>query len=103
MLINLLEALMIICFGISWPLNIRKSWVSRTAKGKSVGFEIVVWIGYICGIARKVLQLQTGGTFDWLFYLAFFFYIFNITEVTIDILLYVRNAALDRQAEKRAA
>ena len=33
---NLLEALMILCFGLSWPISIRKSWISRTAKGKSL-------------------------------------------------------------------
>ena len=26
---DLLEALMILCFGVSWPISIRKSWVSR--------------------------------------------------------------------------
>ena len=25
---DLLEALMILCFGLSWPISIRKSWVS---------------------------------------------------------------------------
>ena len=37
---DLLEALMILCFGISWPLSIYKSWKSRTAKGKSLTFEL---------------------------------------------------------------
>ena len=34
MISHLLEALMILCFGLSWPLSIYKSWTSRTAKGK---------------------------------------------------------------------
>ena len=29
---DLLETLMILCFGLSWPISIRKSWISRTAK-----------------------------------------------------------------------
>ena len=37
---DLLEALMIICFGLSWPISIRKSYTARTAKGKSLFFEI---------------------------------------------------------------
>ena len=32
MISHLLEALMILCFGLSWPLSIYKSWTSRTAK-----------------------------------------------------------------------
>ena len=30
---DLLETLMILCFGLSWPISIRKSWRSRTNKG----------------------------------------------------------------------
>ncbi len=58
--INLFEALMIICFGISWPISIYKSVKSRTAKGKSLSFELFVWVGYIFGITRKILQVNTG-------------------------------------------
>ena len=35
---TLCETLMIICFGLSWPLSVYKSWKSRTAKGKSLQF-----------------------------------------------------------------
>lgn len=99
MITDLLEAIMIILFGLSWPLSIYKSYTSRTAKGKSLTFEILIWIGYIAGILRKVLQISGGGVFDGLFYLGFVFYIFNMSEVTIDILLYFRNRRLDRQAD----
>ena len=46
MLTDLLEALTILCFGLSWPVSIHKSWVSRTAKGKSVAFEVILLVGY---------------------------------------------------------
>ena len=39
MISSLLEAAMILCFGLSWPISIRKSWVAKTAKGKSLFFE----------------------------------------------------------------
>lgn len=58
---NTLEALMILCFGLSWPISIRKSLVSRTAKGKSLFFEMLIWVGYILGVARKFLLWQTPG------------------------------------------
>ena len=57
MITDLMEAVMILCFGLSWPISIRKSWVSRTAKGKSLFFECFIWIGYVFGIARKFMQL----------------------------------------------
>lgn len=51
---DLLEALMILCFGLSWPISIRKSLRSRTAKGKSLFFEFFIWIGYVFGICPKI-------------------------------------------------
>lgn len=99
MFIDLLEAIMIILFGLSWPLSIYKSYTSRTAKGKSLTFEVLIWIGYGAGIWRKILQLSVGGGFDALFYLGFIFYIFNMSEVTVDMLLYFRNRRLDRLKE----
>lgn len=93
---DLMEVLMIICFGLSWPVSIYKSYTSRTAKGKSLFFEIFIWLGYVFGIIRKCMQMSSGGDFGWLFYLCLVFYILNIAEITIDILLYFRNVKLDR-------
>lgn len=96
---DLLEALMILCFGLSWPISIRKSWVSKTAKGKSLFFEVFIWIGYIFGIIRKIMLWQAAtGPLGWLFYLGWFFYVLNIVEITIDMALYFRNKRLDAAA-----
>lgn len=101
---NLLEALTIFCFGLSWPISIRKSLISRTAKGKSLFFEVFLLLGYICGIVRKVIQLVCSlTTIDVLFYLSFFFYILNFVMISIDVALYFRNAKLDREAEAKSA
>lgn len=103
---DLLEALMILCFGLSWPISIRKSWVSRTAKGKSLFFEFFIWIGYIFGIARKIILWSAAGaagtSLDWIFYLSWFFYILNMVEITIDMALYFRNVKLDKEREASA-
>jgi len=97
---DLLEALMIFCFGLSWPISIRKSWVSRTAKGKSLFFEIFIWVGYIFGIVRKfMLWGAATAPLDWLFYLGWAFYFLNFFEITVDILLYFRNIKLDKARE----
>ena len=98
----MLEALTIFCFGLSWPISIRKSWTSRTAKGKSLFFEIFLLVGYACGIARKIIQ-TVGGSSGFLFWLSFFFYVLNFIEISIDVALYFRNKKLDDEADRLAA
>nr|WP_252198080.1 hypothetical protein [Clostridium sp. MCC353] len=100
MITDLLEAFMILCFGLSWPISIRKSWISQTAKGKSLFFEFFIWLGYIFGILRKIILFrQADGPPGFLFYLSWIFYVLNILEITIDMLLYARNVRLDAQRE----
>ena len=96
MISHLLEALMILCFGLSWPLSIYKSWTSRTAKGKSLYFEVFIWIGYIFGIANKFISYMNNPDKDWIFFLAWAFYFLNIAEITVDMVLYFRNVKLDK-------
>jgi hypothetical protein len=97
---DLLETLMIVCFGLSWPISIRKSWISRTAKGKSLFFEVFIWGGYIFGIVRKFIQLSNATEpLGWLFYLAWAFYFVNFICISIDMLLYFRNTKLDKARE----
>lgn len=97
---DLFEALTIFCFGLSWPISIRKSWASRTAKGKSLFFEIFLLIGYAFGIARKIIQVSAMGSSGFIFYLSFFFYVLNFIEISIDVALYFRNTKLDKLAEE---
>lgn len=100
---DLLEALMIFCFGLSWPISIRKSLISRTAKGKSLFFEVFVWVGYVFGISRKFMLWGTAtAPLGWLFYLGWVFYFLNFMEITFDILLYFRNAKLDKERDALA-
>lgn len=95
-MVNFLEAMMIICFGLSWPLSIYRSWTSRTAKGKSLFFEVFLWIGYGFGITRKIILTCTEVDHGFMFYLSFIFYVLNMLEITIDICLYFRNIKLDK-------
>lgn len=99
---DLLEAVMILCFGLSWPISIRKSWISRTAKGKSLFFEVFIWIGYVFGIVRKFIQVSDGTGSGWLFYLAWAFYFVNFIAISIDMALYFRNVKLDKEKEENA-
>ena len=95
-IIDLFEALTIFCFGLSWPISIRKSYVSRTAKGKSLFFEVFLLIGYAFGIARKIIQVVAMGSSGFIFFLSFFFYVLNFIEISIDVGLYFRNTKLDK-------
>ena len=92
------EAVMIICFGLSWPLSVYKSWKSRTAKGKSLQFEIFIWIGYIFGITKNFIMYANGSN-SWIFFLGWAFYFLNFIEITIDMILYFRNVKLDKERD----
>ncbi len=98
--IDFLEALTIFCFGLSWPISIRKSYISRTAKGKSLFFEVFLLIGYAVGIVRKIIQVTALGSSGFIFYLSFFFYVINFIAIAIDIALYFRNVKLDKAREE---
>lgn len=107
MIVDLLEALTIFCFGLSWPISIRKSLVSHTAKGKSLFFEVFLLVGYACGIAKKIIEATGAFGVDpksgFIFILSFFFYVLNFIEISIDVALYFRNKKLDEEADRLAA
>ena len=88
---EILEICMVLLFGAAWPASIVKSLKARTAKGKSISFLFVVFVGYICGIASKLVS----GNVNYVVY----FYILNLIMVLIDIILYFRNHTLDKQQE----
>lgn len=90
-LASLFETLMIISFGISWPVNVSKAIRSRSTKGKSIIFDYFILAGYICGLISKFMT----HTFN----LAFWFYFPNIIMVITDIIVYYRNRKLE-EAEK---
>ncbi len=92
---DIFELVMIVCFGFSWPLNIIKAWKARTAKGSSVQFYFLILVGYLFGIASKVIKLTNGVNtpgYVW------FFYILNSVIVTLGIAVWFRNRALDIKA-----
>lgn len=89
---ELMEVCMIVLFGCSWPMNVIKSYRSRTTKGKSLVFLILIFIGYICGITGKLM----APSFKWY---VLFFYVLNFLMVGADLVLYVRNRRLDKLAE----
>lgn len=83
--------MMLICFGLSWPLSVVKSYRSRTAKGKSVFFQIAILVGYVCGMLSKI----AGDNINYVLAL----YILNFLMVSVDLCLYFRNKKLDAIAD----
>jgi phage shock protein PspC (stress-responsive transcriptional regulator) len=85
---SIFETVMLICFGAAWPASIYRSYVSRTTAGKSIVFLVVIFVGYLAGIAHKFTHDLDGVT--WL-------YALNAVMVFADILLYQRNRGLLKQ------
>ena len=75
--------------------DIAKSLRSRTAKGKSIYFEVCIIVGYICGVIGKFI----GGNITYVIAV----YLLDICMVSIDLALTLRNRRLDRQRELEEA
>ena len=90
------EFLMLVCFGFSWPFSITKSIRSRSTKGKSLMFMLMIELGYVFGIIHKIFF-----NYNWVIWA----YITLFCVVLVDVGLYIRNYRLERRAaveEERA-
>ena len=86
---GLFEFLMLLCFGVSWPFSILKSIRSRSTKGKSIMFMLLVELGYVFGIVHKLLY-----SMNWVIWA----YVVAFALVGIDIALYFRNRRIEARA-----
>ena len=93
---ELLEIIMVVSFGASWPLNVMKSYKARTTKGKSLGFLCLIFFGYIAGIASKFMNEAYMAQFGEKWYVLFF-YCLNLIMVGTDLCIYWRNYKLDKK------
>lgn len=96
---EILEVIMIVSFGASWPLNVMKSYKARTTKGKSLSFLCLIFFGYIAGVVSKLLNDAYMASFASKWYVLFF-YVLNLIMVGADLCLYVRNRKLDKANEQ---
>lgn len=81
---SIFEAIMLICFGLSWPVSIAKTLRTKTVAGKSPLFLSLLCVGYICGIIHKVLYAP-----DWIILL----YGLNLCMIAADLFLYFKYSA----------
>ncbi|MEI3376328.1 MAG: hypothetical protein V8R08_00560 [Coriobacteriales bacterium] len=90
---ELLEAAMLICFGLSWPMNAWKAHRARTARGTSWQFLALICAGYACGIAAKLAL----GLVNWVLWI----YVLNCAFLAVNWAVYFRNRRLDALRESR--
>ncbi len=88
---SMLEATMLICFGLSWPINTMKAYRARSAKNMSLPFILLIIFGYVAGIGAKLLLNQMN-------YVLVVYFI-NLAVVTLNLMVYFRNKRLDETAK----
>ena len=97
---EILEVIMIVSFGASWPLNVIKSYRARTTKGKSLAFLLLILFGYVAGITSKFMNDAYMADIGQKWYVLFFYFL-NFIMVSFDLVLYVRNYKLDKLAAQK--
>lgn len=83
---SIFELTMLVCFGVSWPFSVYKSFKSHSTRGKSLVFLMAIWVGYIAGIAHKLIFSRD---------VVLWVYVFNLTMVSLDLVLFMVNRAAE--------
>lgn len=94
---ELLEIIMIVAFGASWPLNVVKAYKGRSTKGTSILFLSLIFFGYIAGILSKFLNQAYMENFSKKWYVLVFYFL-NLIMVGLAIILYFRNKKIEKEA-----
>lgn len=87
------ETIMLVCFGLSWPINVVKAYKAGTTKGTSLPFILLIISGYFAGITAKIVN----GQFNYVFIV----YIINLLIVMLNIIVYFRNYHLDKKTNEK--
>ena len=91
----ILESIMMICFGLSWPINLVKNYRCRSAKGMSLPFILLLIFGYTAGITAKFMLGQSG-------YVLIIYFI-NLAMILLNLAVYFRNRRLDHTGSRTAS
>ena len=90
---SILETIMLLCFGCSWPLSLIRNIKARTARSMSLGFIILIITGYVAGIIAKFIKLDVT---PWYVFVVYFV---NLIVVSANLVVYFIHRNYDRQAE----
>jgi len=88
---EILETIMLICFGLSWPMSVVRNIRAKTAKSMSLGFIVLIMCGYIAGISAKIFN------HNYSYVLAV--YIFNLLAVSANLVVYFINRSYDHRTK----
>ena len=89
---QILETVMLICFGFSWPMSVIRNYKAGTARSMSLPFILMIIVGYVAGIAAKFISHTAG--------FVLIVYFINLVMVSANLVIYFRNLKLDRKKEK---
>lgn len=89
---EILETVMLICFGLSWPISVIKNIRAKTAKSMSLAFTLLIIAGYIAGIAAKLVTNNISFVLT--------VYIINLIMVSANAAVYFINRRYDLAAQK---
>lgn len=85
---SILETVMLVCFGFSWPMNLIKAYKAKTAQSTSLPFILLIITGYIAGIGAKIITGQIN--------YVLVAYLLNLAIVLLNLVVYFRNVSLDK-------
>lgn len=80
---EIFESIMLVCFGLSWPMALVKNIRAHTAKSMSLPFNLLILTGYIAGICAKI------SAHNYTYVLAI--YIINFVFVSLNVAVYFVN------------
>ncbi len=88
---DVLETIMLLCFGLSWPVSLVKNIRARSAKGMSLPFTLLIMMGYVAGIIAKI----SSGAVHYVLLV----YFWNLLLVSMNLVVYGINKQYDRKSK----
>lgn len=96
---EVLEIIMLVSFGLSWPMNLMKAIRAKSTKGISLSFYFLIFAGYIAGIFSKFTNASYMANFSSKWYVLVFYFI-NLCTVGCNIIVFFRNRRLESSEDK---
>lgn len=88
---EILETIMLICFGLSWPMSVIKNIRAKSAKNMSLQFILLICFGYVAGILAKIITHNLS--------YVLVVYVLNLVIVSANIVVYFINKKYDKSAD----
>ncbi|MGN0467108.1 MAG: hypothetical protein ACI4GY_00100 [Acutalibacteraceae bacterium] len=89
---EILESLMLICFGLSWPMSVYKNIKAKSAKNMSLPFILLICFGYVAGITAKIITHNLS--------YVLIVYALNLVIVSANVIVYFINKNYDKKSDE---